>query len=116
MAIGNKTDFTIYQDEFFSGMNEVLQQYTDLFNNGSEGAVRLITQGSKGDFEKMSFMRKIAGGSISHRDGTGRTDGTEGQPSNRPELQYPRPVEEDRRRPADVFILLWSADCRRCCC
>ena len=68
MTIGNKTDFQIYQEEFFSGMNEVLQQYTNAFNVGSEGAIRLVTQGSKGDFEKMSFMRKLANGSVSHRD------------------------------------------------
>lgn len=68
MAIGNNTDFQIYDSEFFSGMNEVLQQYTNVFNEGSQGAVRLVTNEIRGDFERQSFMRKIANGTISHRD------------------------------------------------
>lgn len=68
MAIGSKTDFQIYDAEFFSGMNEVLQQYTNVFNEGSNGAMRLITQSIRGDFERQSFMKKIANGTVSHRD------------------------------------------------
>lgn len=68
MAIGTKTDFVIYDREFFSGMDEVLQQNTNVFNAGSNGAIRLVTTALKGDFEKQSFMKKITGGTVSHRD------------------------------------------------
>lgn len=68
MAIGTKSDFVIYDREFFSGMNEVLQQYTNVFNEGSNGAIRLVTQDIRGDFERQSFMKRITDGTISHRD------------------------------------------------
>ena len=68
MAIGNKTDFKIYDKEFFGGMNEVLQQNTQVFNGASAGAVRLVTASLRGDFERTSFMKKVTGGTVSHRD------------------------------------------------
>lgn len=68
MAIGTKSDFVIYNREFFSGMNEVLQQNTQVFNGASGGAIRLVTQSLKGDFEKQSFMKRVTGGTIAHRD------------------------------------------------
>ena len=73
MAIGTQANFQIYDREFFGGMNEVLQQYTNAFNEGSNGAIRLITQGIRGDFERQSFMKKIMNGTVTHRD-TSSTD------------------------------------------
>lgn len=68
MAIGNQTDFQIYPREFFGGVNEVLQQYTNVFNEGSNGAMRLITQSIRGDFERESFMKRVMNGTVQHRD------------------------------------------------
>lgn len=68
MSIGAKTDFVVYDREFFSGMNEVLQQNTEVFNGASGGAVRLVTASLRGDFDKQSFMKKVTGGTVTHRD------------------------------------------------
>lgn len=89
MAIGNKSDFEIYPREFFSGMNEVLQQYTQAFNAGSEGAIRLVTEQLRGDFERQSFMRKIANGTVSHRD-TSSTDSVTPEKMEQGELTAPK--------------------------
>lgn len=89
MAIGSKTDFAVYDREFFSGMNEVLQQYTNVFNEGSNGAMRLITQSIRGDFERQSFMKKIANGTVSHRDITS-TDTVAAQKMEQGELASPK--------------------------
>lgn len=79
MAIGTKSDFQIFDREFFSGMNEVLQQYTNAFNAGSEGAIRLVTSSIRGDFERQSFMKRITDGTISHRDITSTSAVTPGR-------------------------------------
>lgn len=71
---GTKNDFQIYDQEFFSGMNEVLQQYTNAFNGGSQGAIQLVTNSIRGEFERQSFMKRITGGTVSHRDVTSVAD------------------------------------------
>lgn len=60
MAAGTKSDFKIYHEEFFGGMNEVLMQNVDVFNAASRGALRLVPQRIKGDYEKESFIKEIA--------------------------------------------------------
>jgi len=70
MAIGTGSDFVLYDKEFFGGMNEVLQQNTQVFNGASGGAIRLVTQSLRGNFEKESFLKKISGGTVTHRDVT----------------------------------------------
>lgn len=89
MAIGNQTDFQVYPREFFTGMNEVLQQYTSVFNEGSQGALRLVTQDIRGEFERQSFMRKIANGTISHRD-TSSTSSVTPEKMEQGELTAPK--------------------------
>lgn len=64
---GTITDFKIYDREFFGGMNEVLQQDTNVFNEASRGALRLVTRDIRGEFERESFMQRISN-NISHRD------------------------------------------------
>lgn len=89
MAIGNQTDFQVYPREFFTGMNEVLQQFTTVFNEGSQGALRLVTQDIRGEFERQSFMRKIANGTISHRD-TSSTSSVTPEKMEQGELTAPK--------------------------
>jgi len=69
MAIGNKSDFIIYHDEFFGGMVEILQQNAEAFNEASSGAIRLVTMAHRGDYEKESFFKSIAA-LVSRRDPT----------------------------------------------
>lgn len=66
--VGTKEDFKIYDEQYFLGQSEVLQQYTDVFNAGSNGAIQLVTNSIKGDFEHQSFIKKVTGGTVSHRD------------------------------------------------
>jgi hypothetical protein len=69
MAIGLKTDFVIYPEQFWGGVVETLQQYSDAFNAQSLNSLRLVTRSIKGDFEKESFIKSTAS-LISRRDPT----------------------------------------------
>lgn len=68
MATGTKSDFTIYNEQFYAGQIEVLQRNVNAFNAASAGCIQLITDFHKGDFEKESFFEK--GVHINHRDPT----------------------------------------------
>lgn len=59
MAAGTKTDFVIYQEEFWGGMSEVLQQNTEGFNAASNNAIRLVSRRLIGDYEKESFFKEL---------------------------------------------------------
>ena len=61
MAIGTSGDFVIYEDQFFAGVTEVLEQNTDAFNAASGGAIQLITQAKLGDYEQQAFVSSISG-------------------------------------------------------
>jgi len=71
----DKTNFVIYQEEFYGGMWEGLTRVTDGFNAASAGTIRLIQAERKGDFEKESFFQDITG-LIAHRDPTDVQDAT----------------------------------------
>lgn len=71
MTVGTKGNFVIYQEEFFSGLNEVIQQNSAVFNEASGNTMRLVPRMIRGEFEKESFFRAI-NGMISHRN-TGST-------------------------------------------
>jgi hypothetical protein len=73
MTAGTKSDFVIYQEEFFGGMTETLMQNTDAFNGASRNAVRMVPARKKGDYEKESFVKEVAG-LISRRDITSVED------------------------------------------
>ena len=70
MAIGKASDFKVYDDEFFGGVSESLQQVTDVFNASGNGAIRLVPVARRGDFVKESFYQALADGGISRRDTT----------------------------------------------
>lgn len=67
--IGTKSDFKIYDEQYFSGQYERVLQTLDVFNAASNGAIRLEATLVKGEYEKRAFMKKIAG-LISRRDPT----------------------------------------------
>lgn len=69
MSIGKASDFVIYPEQFWGGVVETLQQYSDGFNGASSNALRLVTRGIKGDYEKESFVKSTAN-LISRRDTT----------------------------------------------
>ena len=66
---GTKSDFQIYPREFFGGMQELLNQNLQVFNEASGGAMRLVPRDIRGDFERESFLKRLSG-NISHRDTT----------------------------------------------
>lgn len=66
MAAGTKSNFQIYEEQFFAGMFEVLEQNVNAFNEASNGAIRLVTDFHRGDFEQESFF-KVPSGLISDR-------------------------------------------------
>jgi hypothetical protein len=69
MSIGLETDFKIYPEQFWGGVVETLQQYTDAFNASSNNALRLVSRAVKGDYEKESFIKSTLN-LISRRDPT----------------------------------------------
>lgn len=60
MSIGSRSDFVIYQEQFWGGVVETLQQYSDGFNGASANALRLVTRAIKGDYEQESFIKSTA--------------------------------------------------------
>lgn len=66
MAIGIETNFVIYNQQFWGGVIETLQQNTEAFNAASQNALRLVTRSILGDYERESFMKSTAS-LISHR-------------------------------------------------
>lgn len=60
MAIGTKSNFIIYHEEFWAGMGEVLAQNADAFNAASGNTIRQVTRLMRGDYERESFMKSIA--------------------------------------------------------
>lgn len=73
MAIGTKSDFVIYNPEYWLGVTETLEQETRVFNASSMGAVRLTPRRLKGEYEKESFIENITG-LVSRRDPTSTAD------------------------------------------
>jgi hypothetical protein len=60
MAIGTKTGFKIYDDQFFGGMIEVIEQNADAFNAASANTIQLQPARMIGDFNKESFIQNIS--------------------------------------------------------
>ncbi len=73
MTAGTKSDFVIYQEEFFGGMTEVLMQNSDAFNGASRNAIRLVPRRLKGDYEKESFVKDVSN-LVTRRDVTSVAD------------------------------------------
>lgn len=69
MATGTLQQFQIYEEQFFSGLFEVLEDNVTAFNQASAGCLNLTTEFMKGQFEASSFFQKPAN-LIQHRDPT----------------------------------------------
>jgi hypothetical protein len=66
--------FTIYEDQFYSGMFEVVAQNTNVFNEASRNTINIIPREHIGDFSKEAFFTEEAS-VINRRDITVNTDG-----------------------------------------
>ena len=72
-GVGSASDFKIYDEEAFeAGLLETHAQNVDMFNASSLGAITLVMEEKKGDFEKQAFLQKL-NGLISRRDNTDTT-------------------------------------------
>lgn len=76
MAIGKGSDFQIYNEQFFGGVIETLQQNADGFNAASAGTIKLVTLLRKGNYEQESFFKSISG-LVSRRDITSVSTATD---------------------------------------
>ncbi len=59
MAAGTKSDFTIYDEQFWGGYSETLEQETEVFNGSSNGSIRLVRRDIMGDYDRESFIKSI---------------------------------------------------------
>ena len=90
MAIGQVSDFQVYDEQFFGGWTEVLMQNTEAFNAVSRDTLRMVAQMKRGDFEDESFFEAIAAANlISRRDTTSVAAATD-QPLTQGEEKRPK--------------------------
>lgn len=61
MAAGKNDTFKIYNNQFNGAVVETLTQVSDAFNERSRGAIRLVNQFSRGNFEYESFFQNTSG-------------------------------------------------------
>lgn len=57
---GIYSDFTIYEEEFYGGMNDVIARNTMAFNGASANAIRLVQRQHVGNFLKDAYFAQIA--------------------------------------------------------
>jgi len=76
MAVGDYTNFEIYEDEFYGAMNETLVQNTEVFNAASQNAIVLEPDPTLGNFRREAFYESIGQGLISRRDKGSTADKT----------------------------------------
>jgi hypothetical protein len=69
MSAGLASNFKVYNEYVNGRINELLAQMGDIFNNASNGALRLTTQSRKGDYDYTSLFSNI-GGLAARRDTT----------------------------------------------
>lgn len=60
MAAGTKSDFQIFEEQFFGGVTETLQQNADAFNAASAGALSVISRLHRGDYMEQSIIKSIS--------------------------------------------------------
>jgi hypothetical protein len=75
-APGLASDFKVYQEQFWAGAYEKLDQNTNLFGAASAGTFELTTQSRKGDFVQESVI-KLLTGLVSRRDTTSNAAATD---------------------------------------
>ena len=67
------TNFQVYNEEFFGGLSETVQQNAIQMNAGSAGTIRMVSVNQKGEFERESFFTHVDG-LVSRRDNTSIAD------------------------------------------
>lgn len=60
MATGVYTDFKIYHEQLYAGMNETIMQNVDAFNAASGNAIRLVPREARGHFLEEAFFKEIS--------------------------------------------------------
>lgn len=68
MAIGTKSEFKIYDEQYYGGMWESIVQNVNIFNSASNGSIVLTARNILGDFAKESFIKDLD--MVSRRDPT----------------------------------------------
>lgn len=58
-TVGNITDVQVYQDEYYTGLIEKIDQNVRVLNEGANGAIRVLTANTRGQYELRSFFQKI---------------------------------------------------------
>lgn len=76
MAIGKASDFKVYEEQFFGGVIEALEQNSEAFNAASRNTIRLVPSMHKGNFEQESFFKALSG-VITRRDTTSVASATD---------------------------------------
>lgn len=76
MAVGKQSDFVIYEEQFFGGVTEVLDQNANAFNGASRDTIRLITRRHRGNYRQESFIKSISG-LVTRRDLTSTSSATD---------------------------------------
>lgn len=61
MAAGLESDMKVYQPFFLSRVNELLAQKGDIFNQASNGAIRLTTVSRHGDYDYTNLFSNVSG-------------------------------------------------------
>lgn len=67
MSNRTRENFVIYDDQFYGGMTEVLQQEANAFNGASANTIQVADAASLGDFSTESFFKALASGSLARR-------------------------------------------------
>ena len=60
MAIGKTSDFKIYDELMHTGYTETVQQFTEAFNEASNGAIALVSEAKIGEYEKEAFYDALS--------------------------------------------------------
>jgi len=76
MAIGKASDFVLYEEQFWSGVWEGLDQVAVGFNDASNGTIRLVPRDLVGRYEQEAFFKSISN-LITRRDVTAVTAATD---------------------------------------
>jgi hypothetical protein len=61
MAAGKASDFVIYNEQYYTGLLEAMDQQTQIFNAASNGALEMVNKDLLGDYESRSFLKSISG-------------------------------------------------------
>ena len=61
MVANTKDTFTLYDLEYNTGLTEVLLQNANVFNAASRNSIRLVPRQIRGEFEKSTIFKSVAG-------------------------------------------------------